>query len=650
MKIKLKNYFGIFVLVVGMLLLLLNCERDTLISDATPQQVKSAYKVKKVRLSEIPKVRDFVQTKISTTLFAKSTEIDGAIFDDDTILEVIDTLQHTNYTFKFTYPNTPIGTFYNLIVGQTPAGVNITPYVVKYVSDDASLNDFVASNFNFEYFKGTMAIYKYTDYFGIESLAKHEVICPSTTDANGEPIPCDFIPIDVGGGNNNSSGGGGNPSGGGNPTSGDTNNSPTGGGPTGGPTGSGPGGPSSGGPSSGGPSSGGPSGNPTDAGSGICVTIIHSPRDLGYGSDNRDIAVWEPCDLDTNNSAYNYDNASNLSKSTLADCPDCPNAGGGVGVLSETSTTQQLINILGATIAENLVDLSIQTKLELLQFLIENNNSQEAIDFAILASEVLKDNKELSFEYLKPFFDDIIVEDDIKIEHPCQAKIIKNTFVRSAPLSKLILDIFDSDNSGYNLEFFIDLRLGSGDAGGTLPVSFTSEMNEGIQNIRIGLSEALINNSTDLAIATTVIHESIHAVLIYMIESGKLTVENTNDDFDLSRLVRAYLNYKIELEQFPGDDNVDTSLIDNFMHDYMTGLVEDIATSVSSFGKSQDYSIPFSYYKKLSWLGLKDSLESLLAEDGFTEEEQALVDSINKVIVDEFLNRQPDAKGTKCTN
>ena len=87
------------------------------------------------------------------------------------------------------------------------------------------------------------------------------------------------------------------------------------------------------------------------------------------------------------------------------------------------------------------------------------------------------------------------------------------------------------------------------------------------------------------------------------------------------------------------------------MHDYMTGFIEDIATSVSSFGKSKGYKIPFSYYKKLAWLGLKNSLKMILADDddGFTIEDQAEVDAINTVIIDEFLNRN-NAKGKKCKN
>jgi hypothetical protein len=79
----------------------------------------------------------------------KSSEINGAIFDEDNIMEVIDTLNRTNYSFQFTYPNTPIGTFYNLVVGKTPEGETKTPYVLKYVCDESHLNEFKTNDYNF---------------------------------------------------------------------------------------------------------------------------------------------------------------------------------------------------------------------------------------------------------------------------------------------------------------------------------------------------------------------------------------------------------------------------------------------------------------------------------------------------------------------
>ncbi len=266
--------------------LLSSCERDNFLENSQAVIAKSSFKVKTVRLSEIPQVRDFIQKKINPTLFEKSTEIDGAIFDNDNILEVIDTLNQTNYTFRFTYLDAPIGTFYNLIVGKTADGVNITPYVLKYVCDDTQLETLIANNFDFRFFKGKVGIYKYTDFFALGSFSKGGINCPENTDENGDPIPCDTINTDGSG----TSGGSGDSS---------TDN-PSGDGTTGG-------------------------------GSGSSSCSLHFETQYErcnsfYGDGlwcEIVVAVWECHDL------------KSFSPKDGEDCPDCPNPSGGVGVLTE---------------------------------------------------------------------------------------------------------------------------------------------------------------------------------------------------------------------------------------------------------------------------------------------------------------------------
>lgn len=170
-------------------LLFTNCEKDNIIEPIQSIEKENPIKIKTLRLSEIPQVRDFLTDKTNGNLF-KSTEIDGAIFDEDHIMEVIDTLAHTNYSFRFTYLSTPVGTFYNLIVGKTPEGEHKTPYVLKYTCDNASLDEYIAHNYDFRFFKGKVAIHRYTDFFGIGSIFKGGDTCPPVLDENGNPVPC----------------------------------------------------------------------------------------------------------------------------------------------------------------------------------------------------------------------------------------------------------------------------------------------------------------------------------------------------------------------------------------------------------------------------------------------------------------------------
>ncbi|MCB0486607.1 MAG: hypothetical protein KDC47_10465, partial [Flavobacteriaceae bacterium] len=265
-------------------------------------------------------------------------------------------------------------------------------------------------------------------------------------------------------------------------------------------------------------------------------------------------------------------------------------------------------------------------------------------DYTICDPGYVKDNNGLCV------LDKIIVDPQLEEDYPCQSVIIEDSFQRSAPLSKLILNVFDSDDSGYNLVFWNDTSIGDETAGGTYPISENSMWNYGKLDINIGLSNALLDNSTDLAIVTTTIHESLHGLFIYMMETGKLTVDNSSNNQDLSTFVRLFLEMQIKNEKFP---NITPSVaqVDSFMHNYMTNFVEDIATVVSAYGKSAGYSLPFSYYRDLSWLGLVDSLELILWHEGenLSEEEQAELDRIRNIAVNEFQNKQ-DAKGKKCVN
>jgi len=204
MKQHFKNYLKLGCLLFGISLVVTNCERDNLTEKLQVEKEKSFYKINTINISKIPTVIDFLDNTINSKFSSKNTVIDDAIFEEN-VLEVIDTLNNTNYTFKFVYNDTPPGEFYNLIVGKTPDGENKTPYVLKYVCDDAYLDDFIAQKLHFNYFRGTVAIHKYTDFFEVGSFSRTGLY-PPQFDSNGEPISCASEGI---GGSNTGGGGGG---------------------------------------------------------------------------------------------------------------------------------------------------------------------------------------------------------------------------------------------------------------------------------------------------------------------------------------------------------------------------------------------------------------------------------------------------------
>jgi len=196
-KRKFKNYLKTGILLLGISLLLWNCEKSDLTETIDTNITKSLLAQKSVKLSVIPDVKDFLNLKVKNNLSSKTGTLNDAIFDIDNILEVIDTLGNINYTFRFTLPNSSLDTFYNLVVGKTPTGELKTPFVLKYTCDETSLDLYIDNKYNFSFFKGTISLHKYTDFFEQGYFSKTEATnCPPELDQNGDPIPCEIQPID----------------------------------------------------------------------------------------------------------------------------------------------------------------------------------------------------------------------------------------------------------------------------------------------------------------------------------------------------------------------------------------------------------------------------------------------------------------------
>ncbi|PIV16934.1 MAG: hypothetical protein COS42_07600, partial [Flavobacteriales bacterium CG03_land_8_20_14_0_80_35_15] len=110
-----KKFYKFILLFCGFSFFFWNCQRDTILDTQQIDTPKSQFKTKTIKLADIPNVESFLLSKSKNNIFNQKSTIDGAIFDQDHILEVIDTLNNTNYTFKFSFPDTPIGVYYNLV-------------------------------------------------------------------------------------------------------------------------------------------------------------------------------------------------------------------------------------------------------------------------------------------------------------------------------------------------------------------------------------------------------------------------------------------------------------------------------------------------------------------------------------------------------
>jgi hypothetical protein len=195
-KNKLINLLKLGISLFGISLLLFNCEKQNFETEV--EATKSPFSQKFVTLSAIPKVKQFLPKKLKSIYQNKSAAFNEAVFFENNILEVIDTLNNTNYSIGFLLPKAPKGQFFNLIIGKNSYGELKTPFVLKYTCDEAQINNFAASNYNFSFFKGVVSRHKYTDYFEKEYFSKTTAgeECPTEFDSNGDPVPCEIENIE----------------------------------------------------------------------------------------------------------------------------------------------------------------------------------------------------------------------------------------------------------------------------------------------------------------------------------------------------------------------------------------------------------------------------------------------------------------------
>ncbi|MDO9261446.1 MAG: hypothetical protein Q7U08_05855 [Flavobacteriaceae bacterium] len=196
-KRKIKNYFKFGILLIGILFTLTNCDKDHLSETSNAEDLsatQSLYRVEKLTIQQIPDIVNFLNSKAKKNLFLKESNnksiIGGAIFDNENVLKVMDTLNHSNYSFNFVFPTTPKNVFYNLIVGVTPSGVKQEPYILKYVVKESHLEGFIQSGFNLSAFSGTIGLHPFNDFFNNADFNGRDC---NQYDQYGDPIPCQQI-------------------------------------------------------------------------------------------------------------------------------------------------------------------------------------------------------------------------------------------------------------------------------------------------------------------------------------------------------------------------------------------------------------------------------------------------------------------------
>lgn len=174
---------------------------DELVIIEQNDTLSNTFYTKTVSLDQIPEIASFFESKTRKGIFSAKGG-NNALFDVQNIMEVIDTLQNTNYSFNFTFEDTPKNIIYNLILGVDSLGQKTTPIVLKFTSAAEYFDEWAESGYNFANFNGTLNQHRYTDFFEGGYFSKGDC---SEHDQFGDPIPCQNEEITNGGLNNSGS-------------------------------------------------------------------------------------------------------------------------------------------------------------------------------------------------------------------------------------------------------------------------------------------------------------------------------------------------------------------------------------------------------------------------------------------------------------
>lgn len=192
----------------------------------------------------------------------------------------------------------------------------------------------------------------------------------------------------------------------------------------------------------------------------------------------------------------------------------------------------------------------------------------------------------------------------------CMKNVIERLKMLSGNTVADIIRKFSGELPGYNL------RLGMKENNNPMQVAGTnSEITNGFALIEFNSNLLTTQNVTDLAFATTVLHESIHAYLFAFYKSDPSA---------------ASLTYPELFEKYSKKKALDN----NLQHETIArDFVADLARSIKNYGELKGYTIDKQVYDDLAWKGLTE-----------TSSFKKLSDNDKSRIIDRIMAEQYDSR------
>ncbi len=307
----------------------------------------------------------------------------------------------------------------------------------------------------------------------------------------------------------------------------------------------------------------------------------------------------------------NCQNENNLFMVTLTACSECGSGGGNTNVsgTANTSTTSSSTSTSTSSgggsnsviistpvvpikprpdqIIANFVALLDQ---EQQQWWNNNLDSEAVINLSVFIVKnypMTPENKDFVEQMINNSTNGVDVDFSKNIIYginkPCQKDIIKNLMNSTSPFINNINQIFLTSDK-------VNIKFSNGSIPSANAATFPPYQSAK-HTIEIRFDNGYLDSATNLSIATTTLHELVHAYLINLYLNGQLN--SLGSDYN------SLLNAFIAFYDKQVDDTYNT--LDNELHNAMKDFISKMANALYNYSQSQNISVTPDYCHQLAW-------------------------------------------------
>lgn len=184
-----------------------NCNQETneefynsVVPSNESLSINDNYIIKEIKLNELTDIKERVYSSLFSEVFKSNARNEDPFVSSQNVLEVDNLKGIKNYSIKLNFKDQEAHVIYNIVIGKNYEGKIIQENVIEYICSENSRDEFINSDYNFQYFNGIVKVYDYDRFFKDSQFEyKLPTECPDQFDANGDPIPCTESTVSSGG-------------------------------------------------------------------------------------------------------------------------------------------------------------------------------------------------------------------------------------------------------------------------------------------------------------------------------------------------------------------------------------------------------------------------------------------------------------------